>query len=92
MISNLNIQIIIHRTSRWRCSVKKVFLKKSQNSQENTCASLFFNKIAGLKGCNFNKKETQAQVFSCEFCKIFKNTYFKEHLRTAASKFTTFSN
>ena len=25
-----------------RCSVKKVFLKISQNSQENTCASVFF--------------------------------------------------
>ena len=32
----------------WRCSAKKVFLKISQNSQENTCASLFFNKVAGL--------------------------------------------
>ena len=30
-------------------------------------------------------KETPAQVFSCEYCKIFKNTYFEEHLRTAAS-------
>ena len=27
---------------------KKVFLKISQNSQENTCASLFLNKVAGL--------------------------------------------
>ena len=26
---------------------KKVFLRISQNSQENTCASLFFNKVAG---------------------------------------------
>ena len=24
--------------------------------------------------CNFNEKETLAQVFSCEFCKISKNT------------------
>ena len=29
----------------------------------------------------FNKKETLAQVFSCEFCKIFKKTFFIEHLR-----------
>ena len=33
----------------------------------------------------FIKKETLAQVFSCEFCEIFKNTYLKEHMRTAAS-------
>ena len=43
-----------------RCSVKKEFLEILQNSQEN----------------NFIKKETLAQVFSCEFCKIFKNTFF----------------
>ena len=26
----------------WRCSVKKVFLEISQNSQENTCAKVFY--------------------------------------------------
>ena len=25
------------------------------------------------------------KVFSCEICEIFKNTYFVEHLQTAAS-------
>ena len=25
--------------------------------------------------------ETLAQVFSCEFCEIFKNTFFTEHLQ-----------
>ena len=28
----------------------------------------------------FIKKETLAQVFSCELCEIFKNTFFTEHL------------
>ena len=27
---------------------------------------------------------TLTQVFSCEICKIFKNVYFEEHLRTTA--------
>ena len=27
-------------------------------------------------------------MFSCEYCKISKNTYFEEHLRTAASEVT----
>ena len=40
------------------------------------------------EGCNFIKKVTVAQVFSCEFCEIFKNTYFIEHLRTTASEIT----
>ena len=30
----------------------------------------------------FIKEETQ--VFSCEFCEIFKNTFFTEHLWTTA--------
>ena len=30
-------------------------------------------------------KEIPTQVLSCEYCEIFKNTYFEEHLRTAAS-------
>ena len=34
---------------------------------------------------NFIKKENMAQVFSCEFCKIFKNTSFTEHFRATAS-------
>ena len=27
----------------------------------------------------FIKKETPSRIFSCEFCKKFKNTFFKEH-------------
>ena len=49
-----------------RCSVKKMFVKISQNSQENTCTRAFFNKI----------EETLAQVFSYEFWEISKNTFF----------------
>ena len=44
-----------------------------------------FNKVAGLMMCNFfKKKKTLAQVFSCKFAEIFKNTYFVEHVRTDA--------
>ena len=35
---------------------------------------------------NFIKKETLAHVFSYDFCVISKNTYFTEHLWTAAKK------
>ena len=50
--SNLNVSEAVTQT----CSVKRAFLKISQNSQENTCArvSLF-------------KKDTLAQVFLYEF-------------------------
>ena len=40
--------------------------------------------------CNFIKKETLAQVFSCDICEISKNTFFTEHLWTTASKYSTF--
>ena len=43
------------------CSVKKVSLEISENSPEAR---------------NFIKNETLAQVFSCEFCEISKNTFF----------------
>ena len=32
------------------------------------------------------QKETPTQVFSCETCEIFKNTYSEEHLRMTASR------
>ena len=39
------------------------------------CQSLFLMKLQ-TEACNFIKKETLAQVLSCEFCEIFKNTFF----------------
>ena len=45
-----------------------------------------FNKVAGLKACNVIKKGTQTQAFSCEYCDIFKSTYFEEHQRRNAFK------
>ena len=41
--------------------------------QENTRARVFI------------KKETLVQVLSCEFCEIFKNTFFTEQPWTTAS-------
>ena len=43
----------------------------------------FLIKLLGV--WNFIKKETLAQVFSCEFYKIFKNIFFTEQLRVTAS-------
>ena len=37
------------------------------------------------EACNFIKKETQAQVFSCEFCEISKNTFSYRATPVAAS-------
>ena len=39
--------------------------------------------------CNFIKKETLKQAFSCKFYEI-SNTYFTEHLRMTASDMSCF--
>ena len=44
---------------------------------EHLYQSLFFKNL-------FKKKRLWHRCFSCEFCEILKNTYFEEHLRTAA--------
>ena len=38
-------------------------------------------------GLQLYYKGTPTHVFSCEICKIFKNTYFEEHRWMAASDF-----
>ena len=42
-------------------------------------------KFTGKHQCNFIKREALAQMFSCEFYEISKNTLFTEHLWTTAS-------
>ena len=67
------MEIVVVRRSHQRCSVKKVFLEISKNSQENTCAR------------DFSKRETLAQVFCCEFSKVSTNNFFYRTPLVAAS-------
>ena len=59
--------VFLHRIQP-RCSVKKVFLNILQNSQENTCAEAFFNKVTrvGLKA------RLQSRCFSVNFAKCLR--------------------
>ena len=52
-----------------------VFLEILQNSQQNTCARVSFLIKLQAEAYNFIKKETPAQLFSCEFCRISGNTF-----------------
>ena len=76
--SNLNLEIRRRlrylRSSHQRCSMKKGVLRN-------------FAKFTGKHLCqsNYIKKETLAQVFSCEFCGLSKNTFFAEQLKATAS-------
>ena len=78
-------QISLFRSSHQRHSIKKLSLEILQNSQESTCAGVYFLLKLQASACNSIKKQTLAQVFSCEFCEIFKNTFFTEHLQATAS-------
>ena len=69
-----------HKPEAVVCSVKKVFLKISQNSQQSNCARVsFFNKVSSL-----TSGEPLAQVLSCKFCEIFKNRFFYKTTPVAA--------
>ena len=64
-----------------RCSIKKVFLKFSQNSQEkNLRRSLFLNKIAGLRLLILLKKRLWHKCFPVNFVKYLRIPIFIEHL------------
>ena len=71
-------------SSHRKFSEKKVLLDISQNSQESTSARVSFL-IKFQPAYNFIEKESLAQLFSCEFCEIFKNSFFTELLWATAS-------
>ena len=62
----------------WRCSVKNVFLKFSQNWQENTCDRVSFLIKSQV---NFIKKRLWHRCFLVNFAKFLRTTFFIEHLR-----------
>ena len=51
---------VTSRSSHRRFSMKKLFLKISQYSQENTDVGFSFNKVAGLKNTYFEKHQQRA--------------------------------
>ena len=80
MFSVIKIMFYKHRSSRSNLLCKndvfkrvKMFLKVLQNSRESICVRVSFWK-------NRLIKKPSTQVFSCEFCKTFKITYFQEWL------------
>ena len=72
----------------------EVFFKKSvmRNFAEftrNICAG---NPFLIKLNYNFIKNKSLAQVFSCEFCEICKNTFFAEHDRATASDYNSINS
>ena len=58
-----------------RYSLKQVFLKISQYSQENGYTGVSFNKVAGLKACNFIKKILQYRCFPVNVAKTLRAVF-----------------
>ena len=73
-----------------RSSRREVFSKKgalrnfAKFTGKHLCQRLFLIKLQA-KTCSFIKKESLAQVFSCEFCEISKNTFSYRTPPVAAS-------
>ena len=61
-----------------RCSVKKVLLQISKNSQENTCARVSsFNKVAGLMPATLLKKRLWHRCFPVNFSKFLRTPFLQ---------------
>ena len=56
---------------------KKLFLKLSQYSQENSCVGIFFNKVSGLQAFNFIKKRLQHWCISVNIAKFLRKPILK---------------
>ena len=70
------------------CVLSKSFSQKfHKNHRKTPVPESLFLKSCRSEACNFIKKETLAQVFSCEFYEISKNTYLHRTLLVAASTY-----
>ena len=64
------------------CRFKKSVIHNQMFRSSEATTRVFYKKA--VRTCNFIKKDSNTG-FYCEYCELFKNTYFQEHLRTAAS-------
>ena len=67
------------RSSHGRCSMKKIFLKISQNSQENTCAR--------VRPATLLKKRLWHRCFPVNFAKVLRTSFLQN---TSGSLFLPF--
>ena len=61
---------------------EKMYSRKFRKFHRKTPGLSFSIKLQAFRPT----KETPTQLFSCEICEIYKNTFFEENLRTAASR------
>ena len=64
---NICKEISFHRSSRWSCSVKKVYLKISQIRRKTPALESL---LEGLQACNFSKIRLQHSCFPVNTVKV----------------------
>ena len=93
-ITLLSLKLQIWRLLRARSSLTfkqnyRVWIQSETGTWTKQPPEVFCLKCYKIhRDFNFTKKETLAQVFSCEFCKNFKNTFSYRTLPVAASDVT----
>ena len=60
-----------------------IFKNFSVITGKHLCWCLFLTKLQTWRSVTLLKRDSNTGV-SCEYCEIRKNTYFEEHMRTAA--------
>ena len=58
-------------------------------TRKHLSRNLFFDKVKFCRCSTSLKVSFLAQVFSCEFCEICKNTFFAEHDRETLSDYSS---
>ena len=81
--SNLNVESMYFGAELKSLRINNVQKRSPEGVLEKMC-SWKFRKIH--RKIHSGLKETLAQVFSCEFCKIFKNSFFYRRPLVAASE------
>ena len=87
-----NVFLEISQSSQENTCAFKAFVKHHKDAPQRSVKikiqlkfiSIQLSEMHG-KACNFVKKETLAQVFSCELCEISKNTFLHRAPLVAAS-------
>ena len=79
---NRQVPVFMFRSGHKRCFMKKpVFKNFAMFTGKHLCWSLFLIKWQA-RDLQIYQKETPTRVFCCEYCEIFKSTYFDEHQKT----------
>ena len=89
-----NVKYKKHTTNKFRSSHTEVFCKEcvlrnfAKFTGKQKCHSFFFNKAAAPRPANLLKKRPW-QVFSCEFCAVYKSTFI--HRTPLAAAFVKYN-